>query len=473
VFVGFFLLILVVYWNIPHRRQNQFLLVASYFFYGYWDWRFTFLLAFSTLVDFNVAKFVENSKDARTRKKWLWVSCIVNLGLLGTFKYFNFFVDSAASLLESVGLEANLPALSVILPVGISFYTFQTLAYTVDVYRGEQKATKDFIGYAVYVCYFPQLVAGPIERAKRLLPQIQSPRSTSPAKWNSGVQLILWGFLKKIAIADTLAPLVERAFEDPTAQHGAFLWVGMYAFALQIYGDFSGYSDIARGTSRLLGIELIENFRAPYLSSNIVHFWRRWHISLSNWLRDYLYIPLGGNRLGPFKQYRNLMITMLLGGLWHGAGWTFILWGGLHGMYLAVYRFFKERVLGQTVKDFQKGSWTMRFLGIIFTFHLVCLAWIPFRAPSWKILQDYVTTLVSPASWAASENALPNGILLQTVFYGVIVLILDLLIWHNDSELPFQEKHPWWLRGIAYGLGLTILAYVRGVSSGTFIYFQF
>jgi D-alanyl-lipoteichoic acid acyltransferase DltB (MBOAT superfamily) len=473
VFVAFFLLVLVVYWNISHRRQNVLLLVSSYVFYGYWDWRFTFLLAFSTLVDYNVAQFLEKAPDQRGKKKWLWVSCLVNLGLLGTFKYFNFFVDSAAVLIENFGLNANLPALSIILPVGISFYTFQTLAYTIDVYRGEQKATKDFIGYAVYVCYFPQLVAGPIERAKRLLPQIQAPRTITVEKWNSGLQLILWGFLKKIAIADTLAPLVDRAFEDPASQHGAFLWMGMYAFALQIYGDFSGYSDIARGTSRLLGINLIENFRAPYLSSNIVHFWRRWHISLSNWLRDYLYIPLGGNRLGPYKQYRNLMITMLLGGLWHGAGWTFILWGGLHGMYLAVYRFIKEKVLGQTVKDFQKGSWTMRFLGIIFTFHLVCIAWIPFRAPTWKILQDYVATLVSPASWAAIENPLPAGILSQTFFYGAIILILDLLIWHNKHELPFQEKHPWWLRGIAYGLGLSVLAYVRGVSSGTFIYFQF
>lgn len=473
VFVAFFLAVLVLYWNIPHRRQNQFLLLASYFFYGYWDWRFTFLLAFSTLVDYNVAQFLENSEDPRTRKKWLWLSCFVNLGLLATFKYFNFFVDSAAVLLENAGLEANLPALSVILPVGISFYTFQTLAYTIDVYRREQKATNDFVAYAVYVCYFPQLVAGPIERAKRLMPQIQSERTMTVEKRNSGVQLLLWGFLKKVAIADTLAPLVDRAFEDPAAHHGAFLWLAMYAFALQIYCDFSGYSDIARGTSRLLGIELIENFRAPYLSSNIVHFWRRWHISLSNWLRDYLYIPLGGNRLGDFKQYRNLMITMLLGGLWHGAAWTFVLWGGLHGMYLAVYRLIKERILGQEVKGFQDGSWIMRFLGTLVTFHLVCLAWIPFRAPSWDILQTYVITLLKEASWVATENPLPNGILIQTIFYGAIVLILDLLIWRNDNELPFQEKHPWWLRGVAYGLGLTILAYVRGVSSGTFIYFQF
>ncbi|NLX14084.1 MAG: MBOAT family protein [Phycisphaerales bacterium] len=318
-FVFFLAVVLPLYYALSHRWQNRFLLVASYVFYGAWDWRFLSLLAISTVVDYLVADRLHRTASMAGKRILLGISLCGNLGLLAFFKYFNFFLDSFNQLSASLGLGQCSWAIHIILPVGISFYTFQTMGYVIDVYRGRQEPARNFLDFALYVSYFPQLVAGPIERAGNLLPAIYRPRKVTPSQIGTGLQLILMGYLKKIAIADAVAPYVNDIFADPAHQSSVRLLLGLYLFAIQIYGDFSGYSDIARGVSRLLGIELMINFKQPYLSANITEFWRRWHISLSTWLRDYLYIPLGGNRKGTSNTYRNLMLTMLLGGLWHGA----------------------------------------------------------------------------------------------------------------------------------------------------------
>jgi len=338
VFLVFLALVLPCYYALSHKWQNRFLLAASYVFYGAWDWRFLSLLAASTLIDYHVAQALHQTSKLGRRRILLAVSVCANLGFLAAFKYFDFFVGSLSTLLVSLGLGELPWAIQVVLPVGISFYTFQTLGYTIDVYRRTQEPTRDFAAFALYVSYFPQLVAGPIERARNLLPRILNKRTVTPARIATGLQLMLMGYLKKTAIADAVAPYVDEIFAHPDQQSSLRLLFGLYLFAIQIYGDFSGYSDIARGVSRLFGIDLMVNFKQPYLSANITEFWRRWHISLSTWLRDYLYIPLGGNRKGKLNTYRNLMITMLLGGLWHGAAWGFVIWGGLHGLYLAVHK---------------------------------------------------------------------------------------------------------------------------------------
>jgi D-alanyl-lipoteichoic acid acyltransferase DltB (MBOAT superfamily) len=475
-FVAFFAVVLLVYPRLQHRAQNVFLLLASYYFYACWDWRFTGLLATSTVVDYCVAHALAAEERAGRRRALLLVSLITNLGILGFFKYFDFFIASAVELLSGMGVSTNPFLLRVLLPVGISFYTFQTLAYTIDVYRRSQEPTRDFIAFGVYVAYFPQLVAGPIERASRLLPQILSPRAVTTQQWASGAQLILWGYVKKVAVADSLAPYVDAAFANPENVSGGTLLLAVYCFALQIYCDFSGYSDIARGVSRLLGIELMENFKQPYLSRNITEFWRRWHVSLSTWLRDYLYIPLGGNRQGAGKQYRNLMLTMLLGGLWHGAGWTFVVWGGLHGIYLAAHKYMTQNRkvgLGEAPRD--AGAWGRYILGVVGTFHLVCLAWVFFRAESIDVAYQMLSTMLASvlgAGFGAGDTAL-LGVWEALTFYGVLVLLLDAACWKRGAESPFVDSHPVWLRGVAYACGLFVLAFVRERGGEEFIYFQF
>ncbi len=319
-FALFFAIIVAAYWWSLPRFRNPILLGASYFFYANWDWRFLGLLLISTVVDFTIGQRLRTAQDPARRKLLLTTSMAVNLGILGLFKYANFFIDSFAELVGGLGLNPNEPFLSVVLPVGISFYTFQTMSYTIDVYRRRLEPVDDIILFATFVAYFPQLVAGPIERARILLPQLQrQDRSINSETVASGLGLILVGLFKKVVLADGVAAAADRAFDDPHSLSFVSVAVGVLAFAIQIYGDFSGYTDIARGVSRLMGIELTLNFAQPYLSRNITEFWRRWHISLSNWLRDYLYIPLGGNRRGTARIYVNLMATMLLGGLWHGA----------------------------------------------------------------------------------------------------------------------------------------------------------
>jgi alginate O-acetyltransferase complex protein AlgI len=466
-FVGFLAVVLLIYPRLAWRRQNLFLLVASYVFYGAWDWRFTFLLLTSTVVDFCVGPAIYHSRDPVRRKLLLSVSVLTNLGILGFFKYYNFFVNSLADLLSTVGFDPHFATLQIVLPVGISFYTFQTMSYTIDIYRDKMEPTANFLDFALFVSYFPQLVAGPIERARVLLPQIAAPRRVDRTLIMTGVNLILMGYLKKVAIADTLAPLVDEVFSAPGSHHSGMLLSGAYAFTLQVYGDFSGYTDIARGVSRLLGIELMENFNAPYFSRSITEFWRRWHISLSTWLRDYLYFSMGGNRKGAARTYLNLFLTMVLAGLWHGAAWTFVVFGALHGIYLMVERFVLRERLRQT-------GWPTGFLGrlggigsMVLTFHLFCLSLVAFRAPdlasAWDVVRG-IALLDTP--WRIAP---------QVIFAGAILMAWDLAqvrtrthTWLVDLPLPARSV-------LVQAVVLTILlAAVHNADTVVpFIYFQF
>jgi D-alanyl-lipoteichoic acid acyltransferase DltB (MBOAT superfamily) len=332
-FAIFLPIVFVLYWFVMNRRiwlQNGLLLIASYIFYGWWDWRFLTLIIFSTIVDFWVGIGLEKENKSRKRKILLWISILVNIGFLGFFKYYNFFLENFISAFSFFGAEFSIRSLNIILPVGISFYTFQTLSYTIDVYKRRVKPTHDFVAFSTYVSFFPQLVAGPIERASNLLPQFYSSRKFVYQEATDGLRQILWGLFKKVVIADNCAPYVNQIFSNPSDFSGSTLILGAFFFAFQIYGDFSGYSDIAIGTSRLFGFNLMQNFNFPYFSRDIAEFWRRWHISLSTWFRDYVYIPLGGSRVSVSKSIRNTFIIFIISGFWHGANWTFIFWGLLN-----------------------------------------------------------------------------------------------------------------------------------------------
>ncbi len=369
-FFAFLILFLGIYALLPRKAQNTWILIASYFFYGCWDFRFLSLIAFSTVIDYAAGLAIEREQETRKRKAWLLLSLCVNLGLLGIFKYLGFFVDSAAALLAPLFPESSLEAgLNIVLPVGISFYTFQTMSYSLDIYRGQLKPTRNFIDFAAFVSFFPQLVAGPIERASHLLPQIQQKRQVNSDDIRMGSFLLFYGLFQKTVVADNLAALADAGFRNP--DKGPLTLLAIYAFAFQIFADFDGYSNMARGMARLMGFRLTHNFHAPYFAVSPSEFWKRWHISLSTWLRDYLYIPLGGNRKGPRRTQINLMLTMLLGGLWHGAAWTFVIWGALHGALLMCWpRSQKSQALWV--------QWLQRIL----LFHLVCLGWVFFRAES-------------------------------------------------------------------------------------------
>ncbi len=468
-FALFLVGVLGLYYVLTWRAQNVLLLAASYVFYGWWDWRFCALLAVSTLVDYTVGRCMPGA-GTRARRALLGVSLATNLGLLGFFKYFDFFVDSAARVLGQLGLEPNVPLLTVLLPVGISFYTFQTLAYTIDIYRGKLQPERNVVAFALYVAYFPQLVAGPIERAQRMMPQLRRPRRVDAQTMGSGLWLILLGLFKKMAIADAVAPQVQACFDLAQDGNGFYLLTGAWLFALQIYGDFSGYTDIARGVSRLLGIELCENFRQPYFASSITEFWRRWHISLSTWLRDYLYIPLGGNRKGPRRTYLNLMLTMLLGGLWHGAAWTFVVWGGLHGLYLAAHKAWlrgRDPAYHDPLASW-RGLFTRLVLTVV-TFHAVTLAWVFFRAPDLPTAWAYVTGVVTLREGPGFVGA---GGMMTVMLYVALVLLVDLpqaLTRRHDAALAW----PWPIRGALAGV-MVILIFVMSPTDETpFIYFQF
>jgi D-alanyl-lipoteichoic acid acyltransferase DltB (MBOAT superfamily) len=392
IFLVFFAVAFAVYAFLPHRAQNWWLLATSYFFYSSWDWRFLSLLLLSTGVDYVLAKAIEDSTSPRRRRSFLVFSMCVSLGVLGFFKYFNFFTDNLIALLTSMGFESHRWHLNIILPWGISFYTFQTMNYTIDVYRGHMKASRNFLDFAVFVSFWPHLVAGPIMRASVLLPQVQNPRTLSWERARDASWLILWGLFKKVVIADNLATIVDAVFGGRTPMTAPYVLVGVYAFAFQIYGDFSGYSDMARGFARLMGFDLMINFNSPYFSRNPAEFWRRWHISLSTWLRDYLYIPLGGNRHGVGRTYINLALTMLLGGLWHGAAWTFVAWGAYQGLLLCVHR-----ALAGPERHKPTGEWQWRDVwSIVVMFQLACVGWLLFRAESmeqvWAMLSGLSRT---------------------------------------------------------------------------------
>jgi D-alanyl-lipoteichoic acid acyltransferase DltB (MBOAT superfamily) len=431
-------------------------------FYGWWDWRFLTLIWISTAVDYTVARLL--GRRDRGRRALLAVSIVVNLGLLGFFKYFGFFVDTAVTALDRLGFDASRPGLDIVLPVGISFYTFQTMSYTIDVYRRRIAPTRDLLSFAVYVAFFPQLVAGPIERAERLLPQFEHVRPRPDARrLASALMLIFLGLVKKVAIADALAPAVEDVFGRAGTAGWMELAAGAAAFSVQIYGDFSGYSSIARGSARLLGIDLVRNFDQPYLARNITYFWRTWHMSLSSWLRDYLYVPLGGNRAGRAATIRNLFITMLLGGLWHGAAWTFVVWGGLHGLYLSIHRLVRARSPGSATRMI---GWR-DVPAVSGTFALVALTWIPFRAASFGEALDYAAGLLTLRPGPVPVDAL--SLLVPAV---VVILVLDLAQRSSGSHTVVLAW-PAPARGLAYGLGLVALVVFSGQAAVPFLYFQF
>ncbi|MCH7787943.1 MAG: MBOAT family protein [Acidobacteria bacterium] len=466
-FLVFFALVLGVYWMVAPRWRNPILLVSSYVFYGWWDWRFLGLLVISTLVDFTVGRKLYRAKTDRRRGQLLTVSLVVNLGILGIFKYFNFFVDGAVDLLNSLGVEANPTTLKVVLPVGISFYTFQTISYTFDIYRRRLEPTNDLIAFGTYVSYFPQLVAGPIERAQNLMPQILDPVRSFPDDQGrrEAARLILVGLIKKVVLADGVARLSNEAFSQADSASAVVLVVGVVAFAIQIYGDFSGYTDIARGVSKLLGIDLMVNFTQPYLSRNITEFWRRWHISLSNWLRDYLYISLGGNRSGTLRTYRNLMITMLLGGLWHGASWNFVIWGGLHGIYLVIHKLMR----GGEV-DPSEPRWS-QIGSILLTNVAVLFAWVFFRAANFTEAIDVIVGIVTLRGGSAERYDV-----LILIGYATATIALDLVERRrsvaNAASIPPRRFGPM----TSGALVATMLVAVVVWSGGTpvpFIYFQF
>jgi alginate O-acetyltransferase complex protein AlgI len=384
--VEFFLLfafVLGIYYFLPHKPQNYLLLAASIIFYGWWDWRFVGLLLATSGMDYYCARWVDPKRrpnaSLASRRRILSLAIFGNLSVLAIFKYYNFFMQSSSRLLAYFHLTASFPLLSIILPVGISFFTFHEMSYTIDVFKGEFPSVDSFPDYLLYVCFFPHLVAGPIQRAANLLPQIQSPRRFSMENIYSGLQLALMGYFKKMVIADNLAVTADMLYNHPV--NGAHIILATYAFAFEIYCDFSGYTDIARGIARMLGIQIPLNFNLPYLATNISDFWKRWHISLSTWLRDYLYIPLGGNRGGHLKTVRNLMITMVLGGLWHGASWHFVAWGFYHGVLLCIYYFWKSTHTAQgEARTNPQSIWT--WVSVLLLFQFVCVGWSLFRADS-------------------------------------------------------------------------------------------
>ena len=453
-------LVVLVYWRLGRRQQNALLLATSYLFYGLWDWRFLPLMLLSTATDYTVGLFLERTDD-NARRKWIFlVSLAVNLGVLGFFKYANFFLDSGAGSLQAIGIDVHSPAWQILLPVGISFYTFHGISYTFDVYRREIRACHSPLDFAVFVAFFPQLVAGPIGRAQLQLPQFQRDRvPPRTEQLRSAAFLILLGLFKKVAIADAVAPYVNDAFAGGAGW--VTLLVGVYAFALQIYGDFSGYSDMARGSARLLGIELPLNFEQPYLSQNITEFWQRWHISLSTWLRDYLYIPLGGNRGSELRTYRNLLLTMLLGGLWHGAAWTFVVWGAIHGSLLAGHRWWRSRHPVGT------PTLAVRLLSTIATFNVVCGAWIFFRAPTLTDALRYIKGLLTFRPGPVDVDGI-----LVLLAAGAISFGIDLAQRRaRDHEVLLRWPAP--LRGVAYGAFALAILIFSGSAPVPFIYFQF
>jgi len=463
-FLVFFLVVFSLYLALPRRGQNVLLLGSSYFFYGCWDWRFLSLIFISTVIDYWMGLVIDQSdQNQRRRKIALLISVCANLGILGFFKYFNFFSENLVLLLQQVGVTAPVRHLNIILPVGISFYTFQTMSYTLDIYRRQMRPTRSFLNFATFVAFFPQLVAGPIERASRLLPQIENPRIMTKEGLKSGAWLIFWGLFKKCVIADNLAVMVDGAFRSPSPT-GAVSLLALYAFAFQIYCDFSGYSNIARGLARCMGIKLMLNFNNPYFALNPKDFWGRWHISLSTWLRDYVYIPLGGSRKGRRRTYINLALTMLLGGLWHGAAWTFIVWGALHGLMLIVYHAWTERYSPKGTVDSGRWLWTRRIL----MFHLVCLAWLFFRAGSMAQVGSMLSGIFTNFAWNMDATNLLAALLL---FCLPLWFVQVLQVKSGDLSAPAKLSLVPQVALIT--LMLLMFFSLGNTGGGAFIYFQF
>lgn len=468
-YLVFLPLVFALYWLVNRRSlslQNILLLVSSYVFYAFWDWRFLFLLIFSTALDYCTGLLMHDAPNKKVKTIWFWISVGINLGFLGVFKYYNFFAESLSVAVEKVGFHASFWTLEVILPVGISFYTFHGLSYVIDIYKNRIEPERNIVTYSLFVSYFPLLVAGPIERATHLLPQIKKPRVFNYAQAIQGVKQIVWGLFKKVVVADNCAFFVNQIFENTGNYNGIELWMGMILFSFQIYGDFSGYSDIALGTSKLFGIDLLRNFNFPYFSRDIADFWRRWHISLSSWFRDYVYIPLGGSQGSKAKQLRNVAVIFLLSGFWHGANWTFIFWGLIHALlFIPLLLFNKNRSsLNESAYDLKA------FFKIITTFLLVSVAWIFFRSDSISDAFHYLSGMVN------LDDVTPNYFyknakyaLLSAITFSSIVFLIG-VEWKNvrnrNAEIQFHKITLFVLLLMLFCMG----TYRNQMS---FIYFQF
>ena len=470
----FIILVFLIYWLLLKKNfhwQNLFLLFASYCFYGWWDVRFLALIFISSFVDFLVGRIIYNEPDQRKKKHWLWLCLFINLGMLGFFKYYNFFIDSFDNLIVQLGFQSSLRTLQIILPVGISFYTFQSLSYSIDIYRGKVKPTNDFISFMTFVSFFPQLVAGPIERASHLLPQFLKQRSFKSDQLVSGFRFILYGLFKKMVIADQLAYFVNHIYDSPEKYNGSVLMAATFMFGFQIYCDFSGYSDIAIGSARLLGFDLMQNFRTPYLSKSFKDFWHRWHISLSTWFRDYVYIPLGGNRVSQSRWTMNILLTFTLSGLWHGASLTFMIWGFLHGLFL-VAEFFVSKFITLT----KKLSW----VGFVITFVFVNVIWVFFRAKSFEqslnILSSFGKLNLNFISKGLSLFSVNNEFRASSISILVcfpLFILIEILVNETDFDSLIRKKSTI-LRWIIYFV-MAYLILIFGVLNAApeFIYFQF
>ena len=470
-FVVFLPIVFLIYWFVVNknlRLQNAFLLLASYVFYGWWDIRFLGLLIFSSVMDYLLGIFIGSAKGDRKRKWLLSLSLLANLGLLGTFKYYNFFVDSFIELFAASGIHLQPATLKIILPVGISFYTFQSLSYSIDIYRRNLEPTKDMVAFLAYVSFFPQLVAGPIERAGNLLPQFKKERIFDYSLAVDGMRQSLWGLFKKVVIADNCAVYVNDIFANYSTLSGSELILGAIFFAFQIYCDFSGYSDMAIGVAKMFGFNLMTNFRYPYFSRDMAEFWRRWHISLSTWFRDYVYVPLGGSRVSFWKVIRNVFIIFLVSGFWHGANWTFLFWGGLNALFFVPLFIFGINRNNLAVAA-QGKTWpnAKEAFQILLTFSLACLAWIFFRAESITHAFDYLSSMFTLPFLPA------NFWFFNKFTIGAIVFLL-LVEWRSrDQEHPFQvTTFPRPLRwGVYMSMSYFILNFFNNQSA--FIYFQF
>ncbi|WP_196895668.1 MBOAT family O-acyltransferase [Aureivirga marina] len=475
-FAIFLPIFFILYWFVTNKNlkyQNFLILIASYIFYGWWDWRFLSLIIFSTIIDYTIGLRLKSEENQTKRKILLYTSILINLGFLGFFKYFNFFIDNFASAFSFFGKEIGVSSLDIVLPVGISFYTFQTLSYTIDVYKKKLEPTNDFISFAAFVSFFPQLVAGPIERATNLLPQFYKKRTFNSEKAIDGLRQILWGLFKKVVIADSCAEFANQIFNNSADMNGSTLVLGAIFFTFQIYGDFSGYSDIAIGTSRLFGFNLMQNFNFPYFSRDMAEFWRRWHISLSTWFRDYLYIPLGGSKGGNWMRIRNTFIIFLVSGFWHGANWTFIIWGLLNALYFLPLLLMKKNrsnmdvvAKGKVLPSFKE------FIMMSFTFSLAVLAWIFFRAENLTHAFSYIQEMFS-----SSLLQMPEFEYKRRAFYTILFLIFFILVeWSGRGDqyaiekIGLKWKRP--IRTIAY-YGIIIAILWSSGSEQDFIYFQF
>lgn len=477
-FLIFFLIVFLLYWFVLNKKliyQNILLLIGSYVFYGWWDWRYLILIFISSLSVYLIGQKIQNAKYDKVRKRWLLLSLFINLGILGFFKYFNFFIESWVTLLENFNVSANTYTLNILLPVGISFYTFQSLSYTLDIYNKKLVSAKDVISFFTFVAFFPQLVAGPIERAKHLLPQFNVPRKFQYNFAITGARLVIWGFFKKVAVADNLAILVDAVYSQPESYIGAPMVLATFFFAIQIYCDFSGYSDIAIGISRMLGFDLMTNFKLPYFSKSLTEFWRRWHISLSSWFRDYLYIPLGGSQGNHLRVSFNIFITFLISGLWHGANWTFVIWGAIHGAMLII-----EKRLSGIIK-WQSNNYIIGSISVLITFIIISFTWIFFRSntvsEAFFIIKNMFSDIDSygnllELSLKFRGMGLKESDLIYSFIFILILFVIELA--KNVEKLnllAFKYRVVRW--SIYYLLlGITIMEATKN-NAVNFIYFQF